>query len=60
MSVKLSEVVFSLWVKKMKFKRIAKLKDWIRKTLGFSKKIEIDYQKHPQMKLGKSEELLKK
>jgi hypothetical protein len=60
MSVKKEEVVFSLWVKKMPFEDIENLKGWIRKTLGFSEKIEIDYMKHPKMKLGKTEEILKK
>ena len=45
---------------KMKAGKIGKLKDWIRTTLGFSKKIEIDYKRHPQMKMGTSEELLVK
>ena len=43
MSVKQNEVVFSLWVKKMKLNKVDELKSWVRTTLGFSEKIEIDY-----------------
>ena len=49
MAIKPYEVMFSLWVKKMHKKDISQLKNWIRKTLGFSDKIEIDYQKHPKV-----------
>jgi len=39
----------------MNKKEIQKLKDWIRKTLGFSNKIEIDYQNHPKVEVSKNE-----
>merc|ERR1712080_566170 len=59
MAIKPNEVVFSLWVKKQSRNDIDLLKDWIRTTLGFSKKINIDYKPHPIVATKSNEKLLR-
>ena len=47
MAVKFSEIIFSLWVKKSSIDLQKEIKNWVRKSLGFSEKIVFEYKPHP-------------
>lgn len=48
LSVRSTEVLISLWTKRLDEKTKANIKDWIFKTLGLSEKAEIEFRQHPR------------
>jgi hypothetical protein len=51
--VKEKEVVFSIWVKECPNDNIREnIRVWIRKALGLSERIEVEYRDHPKPKIN--------
>jgi hypothetical protein len=53
--VKEKEVVFSIWVKECPSETIREnIRVWIRKALGLSERIDVEYRDHPKPKINET------